>query len=755
MHQRKQQARLAEAERAKHKARLQLAGSGGQGGRQYVSSTDVDRAVTQAHVDRLRSCLPSMKDIKRLHYKRQSDAVMRERQQRIAQLPASRVLPHNWSIADFAEPKPQAQAQQQAQAQAQQQPGKEDLGALHGEIEGFAKYTCLTQHETELRETVIREITDAILSKWPKAVVRIFGSFPSGLSIYTSDLDISVQNVGVELEFDGGGFVSPSVFSAPKDLPIVVDLTGDVADGKAEEENDQGEIEVTWTMDVGTRATAAASSAEATVGAPIAATLDATSSATEQADESAAGSKRKREHEDEDEEEGEDEDAQEEGMGDGQSDESDQDEEDPNDGSDDSGSLGDGDAGGNDGGDDDIELNLAAGGDTVSSSSGGGGKSKASTAWEAETKLRMQNLLRLLAAHLQPMGWCSQMEVRAKARVPIIALTHRSGVSVDISLGVAAEDHTTTVKQMIQSCGFLDFFPLCSFLKIFLAQLDLDKPYIGGIGSFKLYAMVTAIITKYQSSLKTTTTTATSGPGALSAPGSAHRLAHILRLFFRHWGSPQNLNNKTVLVVPLPKLVDSSAKNQPDKLEVPFERVFKVDALQQAFSVANRVLGDALTYSRPARCSILGRLVDSKGLALERRKHMNAANQYPKYSMRSKVAVAEQVLAEIQRRNKYANPLSLEQINSVSPELATRLLSFRDAREALGHLTLFGDALGGGGGGRSHPHKKAKVPQLDTMRDPSHQKKAKVPKNKAQKLMQKQQKQKQEQKQQKQKLRMI
>jgi hypothetical protein len=274
------------------------------------------------------------------------------------------------------------------------------------------------------------------------------------------------------------------------------------------------------------------------------------------------------------------------------------------------------------------------------------------------------------------------MQVRAKARVPIIALSHRCGISVDISLDIAAEDQTSIVHRMIQCGGFLDFYPICSFLKVFLAHLDLDKPFSGGIGSFKLYALIACVICKYRDSQKTESI----------ADDSSHRLAEILRLFFKHWGAQKNLNEHTVLLLPLPQLESKDGvkpKISPtNQIEIPLDRVFKIVALQQAFRVADRVLEEIISGSRPRpqQCSLLASLVNVKLLKTDRAKHSSIATHYPPYSMRTKMRVAEQIVLEIQRRFQLSMPLTIEQIHSASPTLLTRLLSYRDTNEAMWHL---------------------------------------------------------------------
>ncbi|XP_067118656.1 terminal nucleotidyltransferase 4B-like [Centruroides vittatus] len=64
--------------------------------------------------------------------------------------------------------------------------------ALHEEIEDFYEYIRPTQLEHRMRLDVIRRIKNAVLSLWPKAQIRVFGSFQTTLYLPTSDIDLVV-----------------------------------------------------------------------------------------------------------------------------------------------------------------------------------------------------------------------------------------------------------------------------------------------------------------------------------------------------------------------------------------------------------------------------------------------------------------------------------------------------------------------------------------------------------------------------------
>ena len=98
---------------------------------------------------------------------------------------------------------------------------------------------------------------------------------------------------------------------------------------------------------------------------------------------------------------------------------------------------------------------------------------------DLENRKRQSALLQTLFTHLRAMDWMSEGEFRRKAKVPIIYLTHRSGVGCDVSLGVTAQDTSSLVSQL-KAIDADAFVVVSSFLKVFLHLLALDKPFTGG-----------------------------------------------------------------------------------------------------------------------------------------------------------------------------------------------------------------------------------------------------------------------------------
>ncbi|CAM9748640.1 unnamed protein product [Ectocarpus sp. 12 AP-2014] len=100
--------------------------------------------------------------------------------------------------------------------------------------------------------------------------------------------------------------------------------------------------------------------------------------------------------------------------------------------------------------------------------------------------------------HLLKKRWVEKFEFRSRAKVPIIAmLDARGGVDCDVSWagdgggGDCWEDPAEAPGPAYFAKMFPGTFrPLALILKVFMRQRGLDKPFTGGVGSFKLYALI-------------------------------------------------------------------------------------------------------------------------------------------------------------------------------------------------------------------------------------------------------------------------
>lgn len=103
------------------------------------------------------------------------------------------------------------------------------------------------------------------------------------------------------------------------------------------------------------------------------------------------------------------------------------------------------------------------------------------------SRSRRSATLRWIGAALRQTTWASRVDVREMARVPIINFTDRSsGLELDISL---ERCETTELVELLRS-DYTALEPLAVILKVLLEQADLNAPYTGGIGSFKLYVLI-------------------------------------------------------------------------------------------------------------------------------------------------------------------------------------------------------------------------------------------------------------------------
>lgn len=67
---------------------------------------------------------------------------------------------------------------------------KHPLIKLHNEIIEFCDYAVPQGRKVEDRRQAIKEITAVAKAHWPECEVYLFGSFATGLSLATSDVDL-------------------------------------------------------------------------------------------------------------------------------------------------------------------------------------------------------------------------------------------------------------------------------------------------------------------------------------------------------------------------------------------------------------------------------------------------------------------------------------------------------------------------------------------------------------------------------------
>ena len=229
------------------------------------------------------------------------------------------------------------------------------------------------------------------------------------------------------------------------------------------------------------------------------------------------------------------------------------------------------------------------------------GAPASSSAEDDARRLRVLEVLRSLFAHLKQLQWVAEIELRKFARVPIICLVHRNGLQCDISVGVKTGDTSRQVAAMqamapapppASSSSSSPFYALCAFLKVFLAGLGLDKPFTGGIGSYKLYVMVAFVLDRQRRQPASTSALKkiVVGDGQDFRGSNSNvdvDLGALLLAFFQYFGDARHLNADTVL-----RLVAPVAPSV--KVEASFAGATQVRACQRAFFAAHKTLADDL-----------------------------------------------------------------------------------------------------------------------------------------------------------------
>ena len=216
--------------------------------------------------------------------------------------------------------------------------------------------------------------------------------------------------------------------------------------------------------------------------------------------------------------------------------------------------------------------------------------------------------------YLKCMDYIDVMEIRSKAKVPIINMMHKNGVECDISIGIEANNTTNLIRTMVltvhnyifQTQFVLDldiktkhvqelklqriiktiYFPIMSFIKIFLTLASMDKPYCGGIGAYKLYIMLTKVLLEM--------------PLTVFYPNISNKatfepdLGLILCCFFEYYGKPAHLNNNTEIIIP----TGYNACNNSTNISATFESHFKIDYCCYLFHMSSMILSAVAEYRK-------------------------------------------------------------------------------------------------------------------------------------------------------------
>ena len=477
---------------------------------------------------------------------------------------------------------------------------------------------------------VLKNLEDALAARWPQCTLRPFGSFPACLSIFLSDLDVTVHGIGEDNSQDLSG---PDATAARVMLPH-----GDQPDSEGREGGEgEEEVEVSWTLD--------------TVGG----------NTTPMAGDGALDGHQKPPY---------DRDAPWSCYSYSSSDDFSLD------------------------GDHDGKLDIHI------SCSDSRPQSVASTpcapdrrlshaaalsarSSEKALKQKTLSLLHIFASYLRSLDWAESLELRSRARVPIINIMHRGGVECDISLGMSGSSTSALVERISQIDGFQDtFFAVSAFLKCFLHQLRLDKPFTGGLGSYKLYVMIAYVIVKVVQ--PKIAEAASSGRHASDVPATADG-GFLLMAFLAHFGKPSNLNQYTEIEV-LGASADFSGAQLVQKCQQVFMRAYNI--LRQASDNGLQSLLDIKRKKGPVTppfsllCLLL---VNSEMFVSHRTNHTKMCSTYcPLLHSTDKDCMGRSVLLELQRKQNISlrSVITSTDLQRVSPLLWERLRSFSSVAAA-------------------------------------------------------------------------
>ncbi|OWZ17999.1 hypothetical protein PHMEG_0007987 [Phytophthora megakarya] len=197
----------------------------------------------------------------------------------------------------------------------------------------------------------------------------------------------------------------------------------------------------------------------------------------------------------------------------------------------------------------------------------------AASHWNPTLRRRKIRELRALQFLLKSQRPHFQVKCLHKAKIPILmVLDTKTKLSIDIGVNreaFEASEHgrSTSLAQKLQDTLGAPFTTMVMFLKEFLHQFELDKPFTGGLGSFRLYMMVAYIFQR---------------------SGKKHKkqqqlpVSSLLLAFFELFGNkkqPNFLHEDTQLPLPL-----------GNGGHMDFGGVFRIDDCVETFSMAFDIL---------------------------------------------------------------------------------------------------------------------------------------------------------------------
>eukprot|EP01042_Synura_sphagnicola_P000972 gene972-1098_t len=282
--------------------------------------------------------------------------------------------------------------------------------------------------------------------------------------------------------------------------------------------------------------------------------------------------------------------------------------------------------------------------------------------------------LRSALALFKSMGWITrQVELRSAARVPIIALVHRTGVSCDIAVGLASSDTSSHVRALVTAPYPCSFRRLVAVLKTFLWSHGLDQPFTGGIGSYKLYLMIGLTMDHRMTN---------------KFPAVTPDLGELLLDFFHHFSQEKNFNQDTVIRV-RGVTADMSSVTQTETCRRCFGRAYEVLSASRGAAgmgggghsshLALLISGRELKRYREELYSRCLLALTHSGLD-----SLSFAEQSDPVALRQRKArAAEFLLGKLMSMTLATRAASLPQVDDLAPILGGRLRSFPSPESVL------------------------------------------------------------------------
>jgi len=233
-----------------------------------------------------------------------------------------------------------------------------------------------------------------------------------------------------------------------------------------------------------------------------------------------------------------------------------------------------------------------------------------------DTRLKVLKALRYYHKRLGRSDVVQTTELRRHARVPIINLTTQFGFECDICLGGHNGTDTSTYASS-QVSRYRSFGPVILVLKILLSQADLDKPFTGGLGSYKLYVLVSYHLEKHL------------------ALGGIDRPMEVLLSFFYRFGDSSK--QKVINDIRAFTTLNQRSLLFADGGEADLSAVFKIDVCSKLFGLCfNRLIRKIELRSKGVHVSLLESIVDSAKLISKRKLCLNKSNLVVQYKKKQR-----------------------------------------------------------------------------------------------------------------------